>query len=102
MMSKITYLTGSVLDEDMECSLRDLCRFCNIPAEMIQDMIEEGLICPRGSNPGEWRFTAVEIRRIQVSLRLQRDLRINLPGCAMVLDLLDELEELRRLKRFRY
>lgn len=101
MTSKITYLTGSVLDENMECSLGDLCRICNVPAEMIQDMIDEGLIRPKGSSPIKWRFTSVEIRRIQVSLRLQNDLRINLPGCALVLDLLDELEELRRFNRLR-
>ncbi|MDW7772935.1 MAG: chaperone modulator CbpM [Desulfobulbaceae bacterium] len=96
MTSNITYLTGSVLDENMECSLAEICRLCNIPAEMIEDMIDEGLICPRGEGPVEWRFTIVEFHRIQVSLRLQRDLRVNLPGCALVLDLLDELENLRR------
>jgi chaperone modulatory protein CbpM len=101
MTRKITYLRGSVIDEDMECSLRDICGICNIPAEIVQDMVDEGLICPRGSGPMEWRFSAVEIRRIQVSIRLQRDLRVNLPGCALILDLMEELEELRRLIRTR-
>lgn len=101
MTSKITFLTGSVLDEDLECSLNELCRMCNVETEMIREMINEGLIRPHGSDPDEWRFTIVEIRRIQVSLRLQRDLRVNLPGCALVLDLLDELEKLRRLDRLR-
>jgi chaperone modulatory protein CbpM len=101
MTSKITYLTGTVLDENMECSLADICRICDIPAEIVQDMIDEGLISPRGRGPIEWRFTAFEIRRIQVSLRLQRDLRVNLPGCALVLDLLEEIEELHRRTRRR-
>lgn len=101
MTRKITYLTGSVLNEDMEYGLRDLCSICNVPAEIIQDMIDEGLINPDGSNPMEWRFSGVEIQRIQISIRLQRDLRINLPGCAMILDLMEELEELRRLSRIR-
>jgi len=30
---------------------------------------------------------------------LQHDLRVNLPGCALALELLEELEELRRLSR---
>jgi len=47
----------------------------------------------------QWRFTYTEIRRVQTAVRLQRDLRINLPGCALALDLLDELEELRQLRR---
>jgi len=101
MNGKTTYMTGSLLGERTECSLKEICELCNVPAEMIQDMIDEGLIIPKGSGPVEWRFTGVEIRRIQVSLRLQRDLRINLPGCALVLDLLDELNELRRRSRFR-
>jgi len=96
MTSKIRYLTGTILDDNMECSLSDICRICNVPAEMVQDMVDEGLLSPSGSEPFEWRFTAVEIHRIQVSLRLQRDLRINLPGCALVLDLLDEIEKLHR------
>jgi chaperone modulatory protein CbpM len=83
----------------MECSLHDLCRMCNIPAEIVHEMIDEGLIRPKGLEPMQWRFTAVEIRRVQTTLRLKRDLRINLPGCALVLDLLEELEELRRRSR---
>ncbi|MCL1979839.1 MAG: MerR family transcriptional regulator, partial [Proteobacteria bacterium] len=46
-------------------------------------------------------FTAIAIKRVQTTMRLQRDLRINLPGCALALDLLEELEELRCLSRRR-
>ena len=91
-------IRGTILDEDLECSLYDLCKMCNIPAELVHEMIDEGLIRPRGREPLQWRFTAIEIRRVQTTLRLQRDLRINLPGCALVLDLLEELEELRRYR----
>ena len=101
MTQKDTYLTGFVIDEEMECSLRDICRICNIREEIVRDMIDEGLISPKGSSRIEWRFSAVEIRRIQVSMRLQRDLRINLPGCALILDRREELEELRRLGNIR-
>ena len=96
-----TILTGTVLDEDMICGLHDLCRLCNINAETVHEMIDEGLIRPMGSGPRQWCFTAIEIRRIQITLRLQRDLRINLPGCALILDLIEELEELRRHNRLR-
>ena len=101
MTKELTFLTGIILDEEMECDLPDICRMCNISAEALRDMIDEGLIHPKGPDPVQWRFNALEIHRIQVTLRLQRDLRINLPGCALVLELLNELEELRRLKRFR-
>lgn len=101
MTKELTYLTGILLDEEMECDLRDTCRLCNISPETVQDMIDEGLISPRGSNPMQWRFSAVEIRRIHVTLRLQQDLRVNLAGCALVLELLEELDALRRLRHFR-
>ena len=99
MPSKLIHLNAIILDEDMECSLHELCRICNIPAEIVHEMIDEGLIRPRGSEAAQWRFTTIEIRRIQTTLRLQRDLRVNLPGCALVLDLLEELHELRRRSR---
>ena len=94
-------LTGIVLDEDTCCNLGDLCRLCGVPADSILEMIDEGMLCPQGTHPGEWRFSALEIRRVQTTIRLQRDLRVNLPGCALALQLLEELEELRRLCRRR-
>jgi chaperone modulatory protein CbpM len=99
MSKDLIYLTGTLLDEELECSLPDICRLSNVSLDVVQEMIDEGLLCPRGRNPMEWRFTAVELRRILITLRLQRDLRLNLPGCALVLDLLEELEELRQRQR---
>jgi len=99
MTDTLTPQTGTLLDEDTCYSFADLCRLCGVPAELIHEMIDEGLLCPQGRNSGQWHFTAIEIKRVQVTVRLQRDLRINLPGCALALQLLEELEELRRLHR---
>ena len=96
MSMDLIYLTGTLIDEELECSLSDICRLCNISTEAVQEMVDEGLLCPRGREPMDWRFSALELRRIQVTVRLQRDLRVNLPGCALVIDLLEELEELRQ------
>lgn len=94
-------LTGVVLDDTVALDLRDLCRLCGVNAESILDMVEEGMVEPQGAFPQEWRFSGASVRRVQIALRLQRDLRINLPGVALALDLLEELEELRR-QRWRY
>jgi chaperone modulatory protein CbpM len=96
MTESITYINGTVLDEETRCGLAELCNLCGITAETAQEMINEGLISPRGTSSRQWHFTYVEIRRVQTAVRLQRDLRINLPGCALILDLLEELEELRQ------
>lgn len=98
MSESMNYLCGTVLDEDTRCSLQELCRLCGVNAETVQDMISEGLISPRESSSLQCIFTYVEIRRVQTAVRLQRDLRVNLPGCALALDLLEELEELRHLR----
>ena len=95
------YLQGVILNEDTRCTLTYLCRLCGVPAEVIHEMVEEGLLTPEGLSPGDWRFTCVAIKRVQTAVRLQHDLRVNLPGCALALDLLEELEELRRLLRVR-
>lgn len=85
-----------LLDEQMELSLAELCRACSVHAETVLAMVEEGLLEPRGTAPAEWRFPGPAVRRVQVALRLQRDLGLNLPGAALALDLLEELEILRR------
>ena len=92
-------LTGIVLDDAVILKLRDLCRLCGVNAEFILAMVEEGVVEPQGTLPQEWCFGGASVRRVQIALRLQRDLRVNLPGIALALDLLEELEQLRRLRR---
>lgn len=88
-----------LLNEETICTLGDLCRLCGVHPELIHEMIEEGILTPEGFSPREWRFTFLAIKRVQTTIRLQNDLRVNLPGCALVLDLLEELEALRQIAR---
>jgi chaperone modulatory protein CbpM len=96
MTQEMLTLTGIVLDDELSISLRELCQVCGVTAERIMDMVEEGVVDPRGASPREWHFGGKAVVRAQVALRLQRDLRVNLAGAALILDLLEELEELRR------
>jgi len=84
-----------VLDDSMTLGVNEICSLCRIGGELVNELVNEGVLVPEGTSPETWRFSAVAIKRIQVTLRLQRDLRVNLPGAALALDLLDELEELR-------
>ncbi|PID71938.1 MAG: MerR family transcriptional regulator [Desulfobulbus propionicus] len=93
------YIQGTVFDEELQCTLAEICKFCGVSAELIHDMVNEGIMTPSGSSPLEWHFTPIEIKQVQTTVRLQHDLQINLPGCALALDLLDELEERRQLSR---
>ncbi len=91
------HLTYTVIDESTWCSLSEACRLCKVDDRLIKEMIQEGLLCPVGSSVQDWQFGAQELKRIQITVRLQRDLGVNLPGAALALDLLDELEQVRNL-----
>ena len=88
-----------IIDESTWYSLSEACGLCRVDDERIQEMIQEGVLSPAGSSAQEWRFGARELRRIQIALRLQRDLDVNLPGAALALDLLEELDRLRTLTK---
>jgi chaperone modulatory protein CbpM len=84
-----------VLDEQITFTLYELSATCRISTEMLLEMVEEGILEPFGKQPQEWIFCGLDVRRIQTVVRLQRDLRVNLPGAALALHLLDEIEKLR-------
>lgn len=92
--------TIDLLDEEFRLTLADLCRACQISAEQVLALVDEGVLEPEGSAPNQWRFHCVSIRRVHRAYRLTQDLGINLAGAALALDLLDEIEQLRaRLRR---
>ena len=94
-----TCIHGTLLDEESFCTFGELCRVCGADAAFIREMVAEGIISPEirreNEGPEEWRFTLLALHRVQTVTRLHRDLRVNLPGCALVLELLDELARLR-------
>ena len=92
---QLVQATGLILEDQTELSLDDLCRACAAQAERIVELVDEGLLTPAGTAPGEWRFTGVHLHRARVALRLESDLGVNLAGAALALELLDELDALR-------
>jgi len=96
---RTTIVTGVVLDDRVSFSLGELCRQCGISAETIIEMVDEGVLEPLDGEPGSWRFAGTALRRAQTALRLREDLRVNLAGAALALELMDELEILRRRLR---
>lgn len=86
---------GIILDEKAQLTLAELTRACAVHAELIIELVEEGVLAPTGREPHRWRFTGAHMRRARMALRLQRDLGVNLAGAALALQLLDEVETLR-------
>ncbi len=96
MKQPISITTGRVLDENLEFSLHQVCRYCDLESEQVVEMVAEGILEPSGDRPVNWRFNGYMLKRVQIATRLQRDLDINLPGVAVIIELLNELEELRQ------
>jgi chaperone modulatory protein CbpM len=83
-----------LLDEQTEFTLGELCRSCDVQAEFIEALVEEGILEPSGKRQRHWCFHVGSLRRTRVTLHLQRDLGVNLAGAALALDLLDRIQEL--------
>lgn len=78
-------------------TLETLAGVAEMPPELVQLFVEQGLIAPVRSEPESqvW-FEASCVVRLRTIRRLRRDLGINLPGIAAVLDLLDRVQSLQR------
>jgi chaperone modulatory protein CbpM len=94
-----TRIEGIVLDEGLTVTLAELTELCGSNGRMVRLMVTEGLLRPQGQAPDDWRFDGFEVRRARRAVRLRRDLRLNLAGTALAIDLLDELESLRERLR---
>ena len=92
---EIQQFSGTLLDERTVFTLRELCVACGVHAEIVIEMVDEGVLEPRGADPADWRFSGSAVTRAQKALKLSRDLRVNWPGAALALDLLEEIERLR-------
>ena len=88
-------LSAIILEEQTELTLSEVCRACAVQAELIVELVEEGVLVPMGREPHRWRFTGAHLRRATVAVRLQRDLGVNIAGAALALQLLDEVERLK-------
>ena len=99
MSEDVMELLGIVVNDDETITLGELCQCCALPAEQVITMIEQGIIEPletRASGANR-QFPAQSVLRVQKTVRLQRDLGVNLAGAALALDLLDEIKSLRQL-----
>ena len=65
-----------------------------VHAEWIVELVDEGILEPRGRDVLHWRFSGSSLQRARTVRHLQQDLRINIAGAALALDLMDEIEEL--------
>lgn len=89
-----TATLAELIDEQVVFSVADLCRSCAVEAEFIEAMIEEGILEPSGTSGRHVAFHASSLRRTRITVRLHRDLGVNLAGAGVALDLLERIEAL--------
>lgn len=85
---------GNLMEDEQDITLMELSRNCDIPSELIIEMVDEGILEPKGGTVSSWRFSFPTLHKIKKVKRLQHDLRINLAGIALVVELLEKIDVL--------
>jgi chaperone modulatory protein CbpM len=95
-MTKIELVVeAQVLDESAWLGIGEFCEHLNVGRDWIGELVDAGILEPRGPSPEAWSFPASELSRARTVVRLVHDLGVNLAGAALVIEL---LEERRRLE----
>jgi len=98
MMNTKVVLTGHILEETSELNLSELCESCQVSLESMVELVDHGIISPsEGKTTSQWLFHSNSLVRADKAMRLQQDLKVNLAGTALILELLDEINELKGL-----
>jgi chaperone modulatory protein CbpM len=95
-MTKNQIIVSSVMIEtNPELSLEELCDACGISPEFIKELIDYGILDVNDISLENYRFTPVHLRKIRTIVHLHHDLEVNLPGAAIVIDLMEQMEDMR-------
>ena len=88
----------STLNSDIvdALSLQDLCRFCHADEAWVIELVDHGVLEPKGESTETWQFHGISIVRAKRARRLNRDLGINAAGVALVIELLEERDAMMR------
>ena len=76
-------------------SLEELSDACKVETAWVVELVEHGVIEAYGATVSEWRFSSVSVVRLAKAKRFDRDLGLNPPGIAVVLELLGEIDRLK-------
>jgi chaperone modulatory protein CbpM len=96
-MANMTVLATEavVVEVHVSFTLAALCRASGANPDIVQALVEEGLLAPTGQGPSDWQFSGAALPRARRAIRLARDLELDWPALALVMDLLAEIDRLQ-------
>lgn len=78
----------------------EICRLCRLELDAVVELVDLGLIRPRGEVPEHWQLPAAALPRLALIGRLVHDLGIDVGGAALAVELLEVQRDLeRRIRR---
>lgn len=92
-------LEAELLDERHWIAVGELCELVQLDLATVVELVEQGVVAPRGTQPGEWSLPAAALPRLRLASRLMHDLGVNVSGAALALELLESRRALERRMR---
>lgn len=89
-------IEGQMLDESAWLEIGEFCAYLHVERHWVHELVEAGVLEPRGAVPDAWSFPASALVRARATARLVNDLGVNLAGAAVILDLIEERDRLER------
>jgi chaperone modulatory protein CbpM len=90
---------GEIIDAQAEISIVQLCRRCAVEAELVQRLVNHGILEPVRVTETTVYFASGSVLRVRKVIRLRSELGVNLAGAALALELLDRIEKLKLASR---
>ena len=95
-------------DHYIELTLADICQAVELPEQVFVELVKHDIVCPTGEQASEWSFDVTMVSIARRAVRLHRDLELDWPAIAVIVDLIEQRDRLQsenellrqRLSRF--
>lgn len=84
-----------IVSDEPLLSLQELCYLCSLEEGNVIEMVQIGILYPEGEHTQDWHFSLFQLQRVKKAQKLKKELKLNLQGIALSLELLDEIKALR-------
>ena len=88
-----------ILDEHTEVAFAELLRASSFAREELIELIECGVLEPRGSSENDWRFPSYALTVTRRASRLRDEFELDTHSVSIALGLLERIEQLERRLR---